>query len=59
MKRPGLALIIAGALLVGIGLGLTQAGIRQARGPTPCEQSAETSAAEVAKASADLEGDDE
>ena len=51
--HKGLGLIIVGGLLVGIGLGLVQAGIRQAQ---PCEESPEDSATKIAKASAEEEG---
>lgn len=55
MKGKSLYLIIAGGLLVGIGLGLVQAGIRQALPCEGCEESPEATATEIAKASAEKE----
>jgi len=53
VKGKSLGLIIAGGLLVGIGLGLVQAGIRRAQGCDGCDESPEDSAAKIAKASAE------
>jgi len=36
--KSGLGLIIAGGLLVGIGLGLVQAGIRRSQACVECEE---------------------
>lgn len=52
VKGKSLGLIIAGGLLVGIGLGLVQAGIRAAQ---PCEESPEETATKIAEASAEKE----
>ena len=56
--RKGLGLIIVGGLLVGIGLGFVQAGLRASRpcgGKHPCEESPEDSAKLIAEASAEEE----
>jgi hypothetical protein len=53
VKGKSLGLIIAGGLLVGIGLVLVQAGIRAGLPCEGCEESPEDSATKIAKASAE------